>query len=66
MERILEIIYNSNDIGDLYENLKNRLSQIDSEEFDKFGFLYIVKLLTGKPTQKEKFKIGKLLYRSSL
>ncbi|MCD6131685.1 MAG: hypothetical protein J7J61_06250 [Candidatus Hydrothermae bacterium] len=47
------------DIGELYENLKNRLNQIDSEEFDKFGFYM---LLTGKPTQEGTFKMGKLLY----
>ena len=46
-------------VGELYENLKNRLSQIDFEEFDKFGFYM---LLTGEPTQERKFKIGKLLY----
>ncbi|WP_456487793.1 hypothetical protein, partial [Candidatus Alkanophaga liquidiphilum] len=54
-----ELLIVPDDIGKLYENLKNRLSQIDSEEFDKFGFYM---LLTGEPTQEGKFKIGKLLY----
>jgi len=51
-----ELFIVPDDIGELYENLKNK---IDSEEFDKFGFYM---LLTGEPTQKGKFKIGKLLY----
>ena len=46
-------------IEEFYENLENRLYQIDSKELDQSGFYM---LLTGKPTNERKFTIGKLLY----